>query len=88
MFTKEPCKGFGGEIRKWREESQISQEEFAWLLATDVASVERLEKEELYPSSYMISLIADGLNMDVQKVEDRIWCDTPDQCEHLNWRDG
>lgn len=80
MVTQKPCEGYGVELQQRRKGMGMSVEELAWVLGTDAASVERLEKEVLYPSSSFIRRIADGLNMDVAEVEERMWCDHPGQC--------
>ncbi|MGP4074654.1 helix-turn-helix domain-containing protein [Halobacillus sp. K22] len=86
MVTNRPCKGFGAEIRLLREEKKMTEDEFAWLLNTDTKAITRLEKEELYPSSNLIKLIADSLHIDEAKVLQRIWCDLPEECSNSRMR--
>lgn len=87
MYTQTPCKGFGEDIRQIRNAKNISVEEFAWLLKTDLQTVTRLEEEKLHPSSHLTILISDILQLEFKKLNQRIWCDDSSTCLALDSND-
>lgn len=74
-MLNEPCNGFGEFIRTSRELKSLSSQMLASQLEVSTATVERLEKELLYPSQSLIIKLSSVLEVEEKKLADYVWCE-------------
>lgn len=68
MFMSELTIQFGQLVRKYRKESNMSQEQLALLCNMDRSYLGRIERGEVNPTLEKIYELADSLNLDAKDL--------------------